>query len=182
LIHMVNELLVLTRAEVGSLQLNIQQFDLVELVRVRCENIYPLAARRKVEFKIVSASQSLHVHADPDHISQVIDNLLSNAIRHSPENSSIIFTINSQENGIECSVSDSGTGIPAKHLPFIFDRFYRVESSRDRISGGTGLGLAIARAIINAHGGKIFAESVEGAGTTITFWLPKESDIQLTTF
>jgi two-component system sensor histidine kinase BaeS len=182
LIRMVNELLVLTRADVGSLQLNIQQFDLVELVRVRCENIYPLAARRKVEFKIVKASQSLQVHADPDRISQVIDNLLSNAIRHSPENSSIIFTINSQENGIECSVNNTGTGIPVKHLPFIFDRFYRVESSRDRISGGTGLGLAIARSIINAHDGKIFAESVEGAGTTITFWLPKESDIQLTTF
>ena len=171
LIHMVNELLVLTRADAGSLQLKIQDVDLVELARARCENISLLAARRNVEFKIVSASQSLHVHADPDRISQVIDNLLSNAIRHSPENSVIVFSVNLKEDGIECSVSDSGAGIPAKHLPFIFDRFYRVESSRDRISGGTGLGLAIARAIITAHGGKIFAQSIEGAGTTITFWL-----------
>lgn len=171
LIHMVNELLVLTRADAGSLQLKIQDVDLVELARARCENISLLAARRKVEFKIVSASQSLHVHADPDRISQVIDNLLSNAIRHSPENSVIVFSVNLKEDGIECSVSDSGAGIPAKHLPFVFDRFYRVESSRDRISGGTGLGLAIARAIITAHGGKIFAQSIEGAGTTITFWL-----------
>ncbi len=182
LIHMVNELLVLTRADAGSLQLKIQDVDLVELARARCENISLLAARRKVEFKIVSASQSLHVHADPDRISQVIDNLLSNAIRHSPENSVIVFSVNLKEDGIECSVSDSGTGIPAKHLPFIFDRFYRVESSRDRISGGTGLGLAIARAIITAHGGKIFAQSIEGAGTTITFWLTEQSDIQLTKF
>lgn len=182
LIHMVNELLVLTRADAGSLQLKIQDVDLVELARARCENISLLAARRNVEFKIVSASQSLHVHADPDRISQVIDNLLSNAIRHSPENSVIVFSVNLKEDGIECSVSDSGAGIPAKHLPFIFDRFYRVESSRDRISGGTGLGLAIARAIITAHGGKIFAQSIEGAGTTITFWLTEQSDIQLTEF
>lgn len=182
LIHMVNELLVLTRADAGSLQLKIQDVDLVELARARCENISLLAARRKVEFKIVSASQSLHVHADPDRISQVIDNLLSNAIRHSPENSVIVFSVNLKEDGIECSVSDSGAGIPAKHLPFIFDRFYRVESSRDRISGGTGLGLAIVRAIITAHGGKIFAQSIEGAGTTITFWLTEQSDIQLTEF
>ena len=182
LIHMVNELLVLTRADAGSLQLKIQDVDLVELARARCENISLLAARRNVEFKIVSASQSLHVHADPDRISQVIDNLLSNAIRHSPENSVIVFSVYLKEDGIECSVSDSGAGIPAKHLPFIFDRFYRVESSRDRISGGTGLGLAIARAIITAHGGKIFAQSIEGAGTTITFWLTEQSDIQLTEF
>ena len=182
LIHMVNELLVLTRADAGSLQLKIQDVDLVELARARCENISLLAARRNVEFKIVSASQSLHVHADPDRISQVIDNLLSNAIRHSPENSVIVFSVNLKEDGIECSVSDSGAGIPAKHLPFVFDRFYRVESSRDRISGGTGLGLAIARAIITAHGGKIFAQSIEGAGTTITFWLTEQSDIQLTEF
>ncbi len=178
LIRMVNELLVLTRADAGSLQLNIQKFDLTELVRVRCENINLLAARKNVELKILG--DALIVSADPDRISQVIDNLLGNAIRHSRENSSIVFAINSQDDGVECSVSDSGTGIPSKHLPFIFDRFYRVESSRDRISGGTGLGLAIARAIIHAHGGKIFAESVEGAGTTITFWLPEESDIQLT--
>lgn len=180
LIRMVNELLVLTRADAGSLQLNIQNFDLAELVRVRCENMSLLAARKKVELKIVCAANSLQIHADPDRISQVIDNLLGNAIRHSRENSSIVFTINSQDDGVECSVSDSGVGIPSKHLPFIFDRFYRVESARDRISGGTGLGLAIARAIIHAHGGQIFAESVEGAGTTITFWLPDESDIQLT--
>ena len=113
------------------------------------------------------------IPADPDRISQALDNLLANAIRHSPENSTVTITIQPKEEGIECSVRDSGTGIPAKHLPFIFDRFYRVQSSRDRISGGTGLGLAIARALVHAHAGKIFAESIEGMGTTITFWLPR---------
>ena len=72
-------------------------------------------------------------------------------------------------------MSDQGTGIPAQHLPFIFERFYRVDAarSRNRKDGGMGLGLAIARALVNAQGGQITAQSVEGEGTTITFWLPK---------
>ena len=173
LIRMVNELLVLTRADAGSLPLNIQELDLTELARMRCETMGPMASRQKVDLKVTGDSHN--IHADPDRISQVLDNLLANAIRHSPENSIVAITIQSKEEGVECSVRDSGTGIPAKHLPFIFDRFYRVESSRDRISGGTGLGLAIARALVHAHGGDIFAESIEGMGTTITFWLPRTS-------
>jgi len=169
LIRMVNELLVLTRADAGALQLNIQDLDLVELARMRCENMSRLAARQHVELKVVGDSNS--VSADPDRLSQVLDNLLDNAIRHSPANSTITVTIKPKEDGIECSVSDLGKGIPAKNLPFIFERFYRVETSRDRISGGTGLGLAIARALVTAHGGKISAQSLEGEGTTITLWL-----------
>ncbi len=200
LIRMVNELLVLTRADAGSLNLNIQELDLVELARMRCETMNLMASRQKVELKVLSASDltdefsligkenppdadsliesgathSLLIPADPDRISQVLDNLLANAIRHSPANSTVTIMIQAKENGVECSVSDSGTGIPAKHLPFIFGRFYRVESSRDRISGGTGLGLAIARALVTAHGGKIFATSIENRGTTVTFWLPEK--------
>ncbi|RPJ22836.1 MAG: GHKL domain-containing protein, partial [Chloroflexi bacterium] len=116
----------------------------------------------------------LFVPADPDRLSQVIDNLLDNAIRHSPENSTITVTVKPAQAGVECAVSDQGLGIPARHLPFIFERFYRVDASRsrNRKDGGTGLGLAIVRALVNAQGGQISAQSVEGAGTTITFWLP----------
>lgn len=170
LIRMVNELLILTRADAGSLNLNIQNLDLAELARLRCETMNLMAARQKVELKVVG--DSCMIPADPDRISQVLDNLLANAIRHSPENSTVTITIQFKDNGVECLVSDSGMGIPAKHLPFIFDRFYRVEASRDRISGGTGLGLAIARALVTAHGGKIFATSVEGEGTIFIFYLP----------
>jgi signal transduction histidine kinase len=199
LIRMVNELIVLTRADAGALQLNIQDLDLAELARMRCENMSRLAARQRVELKVVSASHltgefsplnpqnpldldfpvksgathPLIISADPDRLSQVLDNLLDNAIRHSPENSTITVAIKPKDDGVECSVSDQGKGIPAKNLPFIFERFYRVETSRDRISGGTGLGLAIARALVTAHGGKISAHSIEGGGTTITFWLPQ---------
>lgn len=178
LIRMVNGLLVLTRADAGSLQLNIQDLDLAELAHMRCETMRPMAARQKVELKVTGVSSV--ISADPDRVSQVLDNLLANAIRHSPENSTVTVTVQPSEHDLECSVSDSGVGIPAKHLPFIFDRFYRVEASRDRISGGAGLGLAIARALVTAHGGKIFATSIEGRGTTVTFRLPLKSDIRLT--
>ncbi len=174
LIRMVNELLVLTRADAGALKLNIQDLDLTELARMRCENMRLLAERQYVELKVVGDSNL--VSADPDRLSQVLDNLLDNAIRHSPENSTITVTIKPKNDGIECSVSDQGVGISAKSLPFVFERFYRVETSRDRISGGTGLGLAIVRALVTAHGGKISAQSVEGSGTTITFWLKRTSN------
>jgi signal transduction histidine kinase len=170
LIRMVNELLVLTRADAGSLNLNIQHVDLTELARMRCETMRLTALRQNVELEVSGEPQV--VSADPDRLSQVLDNLLANAIRHSPQNSTVVIQVQPKLNDVECSVRDSGPGIPEKHLPFIFDRFYRVESSRDRLSGGSGLGLAIARSLISIHGGNISVESVEGKGTTITFWLP----------
>jgi two-component system sensor histidine kinase ResE len=114
-----------------------------------------------------------HVRADADRLSQILDNLLDNAIRHSPENSTVTITLEAKDDGVGCSVSDHGLGIPAQHLPFIFERFYRVDASRNRRDGGTGLGLAIARALVQAQGGHISAQSVEAKGTTISFWLPK---------
>jgi two-component system sensor histidine kinase BaeS len=169
LIRMVNDLLLLTRADAGALQLNYQELDLTELARMRCETMSLMAERQQVELKIIG--DSCPVSADPDRISQVLNNLLDNAIRHAPVGSTVCVEVKSKDDGTECSVSDSGMGIPAKHLPFVFDRFYRIESSRDRLSGGTGLGLAIARALVNAHGGKISVQSMEGKGTTFTVWL-----------
>jgi signal transduction histidine kinase len=171
LIRLVNELLVLTRADAGSLQLEIHPLELLELVSQRCELFSNLAASQGIELK-VSATHSPQILADPDRLSQVLDNLLDNAIRHSSKNSTITVRITEAINGVECSVADQGTGIPAEHLPYIFERFYRVDKSRNRKDGGTGLGLAIARALIHAQGGHISAQSIEGKGTTITFWLP----------
>ena len=169
------ESVLLTRADAGSLQLNLRPIDLDALVRTRCDVFSGLATRQGIQLECGSDWQSaLHVLADPDRLSQVIDNLLDNAIRHSPANSTITVTIKPANEGLECSVSDQGTGIPAQHLPFIFERFYRVDSARNRKNGGTGLGLAIARALVNAQGGQISAQSIEGKGTTITFWLPTQ--------
>lgn len=179
LIRIVNDLLVLTRADAGSLPLNIQELDLTELARMRCETMSLMAGRQQVELKVVGDSH--FIAADPDRISQVINNLLDNAIRHAPVNSVVTLTVRSAEDSVECSISDSGAGIPARHLPYLFDRFYRVEASRDRLSGGTGLGLAIARALVSAHGGHISAQSTEGKGTTITFWLKCSPTAQVLT-
>ena len=185
LIRLVNELLVLTRADAGVLQLNLQPVDLAELAASRCDIFSQLARqqgieiRRRADCEVPAGGQSnLLVNADSDRLSQVVDNLLDNAIRHSPRNSTITVAVKEINAGVECSVSDQGTGIPAQHLHFIFERFYRVDASRNRKDGGTGLGLAIARALINAQGGQIRAQSVEGKGTTIMFWLPiAESDV-----
>jgi len=185
LIRLVNELLVLTRADAGSLGLELRPLDLGELARERCELLSDLATQQGVELKVIPRSDDFsrpnsatevattEIFADRDRVSQVLDNLLDNAIRHSPANSTITVSIKKVDDEVACSISDEGTGIPAEHLPFIFKRFYRVDKSRNRNSGGTGLGLAIVRALIVAQGGHISARSIEGEGTTITFWLPK---------
>ena len=173
LIRLVNELLVLTRADAGALQLEMRPLDLAALVNERCELFANLATRQNIVVSKVGYYPALRVLADPDRLSQVLDNLLDNAIRHAGPGTGITVEITESGAGVECSVRDQGAGIPAEHLPFIFERFYRVDKSRQRTSGGTGLGLAIARALIQAMGGRIWAESVEGQGASITFWLPK---------
>jgi signal transduction histidine kinase len=170
LIRLVNELLVLTRADAGALQLDLRSLDLAQLAQTRCEGLSRLAAQRGITLN-VDAQKSTPVWGDPDRLAQVLDNLLDNAIRHSPENARISILIQKEGQEVRCSVSDQGSGIAPQHLPFIFDRFYRADASRNRQTGGTGLGLAIVRALVAAQGGRLTAESRDGVGTTITFWL-----------
>jgi len=175
LIRLVNELLILTRADAGSLQLEIQPLDLGELAKQRCDVMTKLATQQGVTLRVDDeAHRNAQVLADPDRLSQILDNLLDNAIRHSPKDSSVTITIKEEDSRISCSVHDEGDGIPIEHLPFIFERFYRVDKSRDRNRGGTGLGLAITRALVHAQGGTVSAQSVVGEGTTIQFWLPAD--------
>jgi heavy metal sensor kinase len=171
LIRLVNDLLVLTRADAGALNLKIVNIDLAELARVRCESLSRLATTRQVDLN-VEAHEQTEVCGDADRLSQVLDNLLDNAIRHAQADSTITVSVHREGNEVACAVSDQGPGIPSEHLPYIFERFYRVETSRDRHSGGSGLGLAIVRSLVTAQGGHVSAESGAGRGTTITFWLP----------
>jgi len=172
LIRMVNDLLVLTRADAGALQLNLRPFDLAELARSRCNLLAALAARRGVVVRVACGEGEACALGDSDRLVQVLDNLLDNAICHAPEGSAVTVTVQREKEHVLCAVEDHGPGIPAEHLPFIFERFYRVDSSRNRNTGGAGLGLAIVRALVLAQGGSITAQSVEGEGTTITFRLP----------
>jgi signal transduction histidine kinase len=112
------------------------------------------------------------VLADADRMAQVLDNLLDNAIRYSPPGGEVTVTLTREADQVACRVADAGPGIPTKHLPFIFERFYRADPARGRGQGGSGLGLSIVRGLVLAHGGRTAASSIEGQGTTVTFWLP----------
>ena len=176
LIRLVNELLVLARADAGALKLDLQPLDLAELALSRCETLSPLARGRGVDL-CVEAGEQPKVRGDADRLAQVLSNLLDNAIRHAPEGSAVTVSIQKEADEVRCAVNDRGQGIPAEHLPLIFERFYRVDTSRNRQTGGTGLGLAIVRALVLAQGGRVNAESFEGEGTTVTFWLPFASGL-----
>jgi signal transduction histidine kinase len=179
LIRLVNDLLLLTRAEAGALNLKFENIDMVDLARSRCDILSTLAAPRRVVLHVKAQDQA-RVKGDADRLSQVLDNLLENAIRHAPEGSTVSVNIQRDGNEILCAVTDRGSGIPAQHLPLIFERFYRVDSSRARQIGGSGLGLAIVHSLVLAHEGRITIDSVEGLGTTITFWLPADVNCHLT--
>jgi signal transduction histidine kinase len=174
LIRLVNDLLVLTRADAGVLKLRLQPLNLANLVRARVEYLAGLAAQREVGLRVVGPAEAAPtcVSADADRLAQVLDNLLDNALRHSPPGAEVTITLASAAGVATCVVADSGPGIPAQHLPFIFERFYRADPARSRSFGNSGLGLAIARALILAHGGRITADSIEGQGTMVTFSLP----------
>ena len=105
-------------------------------------------------------------------MAQVLDNLLDNAIRYAPTNSTVIITLARTAGEVTLCVADCGPGIPAKHLPFIFERFYRADSGRDRSQGGAGLGLAIVRSLVQAQGGRVSVVSAEGEGASFTIIFP----------
>jgi signal transduction histidine kinase len=113
------------------------------------------------------------VEGDADRLSQVLRNLLSNAVRHTPTGGQVMVRVRTADGCVRMQVADTGSGISPEDLPYVFDRFYRGDRSRSRQGGGAGLGLAIARQIVLAHGGEIRVDSREGAGTTFTVELPE---------
>jgi two-component system, OmpR family, sensor histidine kinase BaeS len=176
LIRLVNNLLVLTRADAGMLKLNLKPVDMAVLAQQRCDHLSPLAAKKGVKLEIKSEGMPCAT-GDEDRLSQVLDNLLDNAIRYSPECSVVTVEIAPGEKQVlYCSIHDRGPGIPPEHLPHIFDRFYRAEASRMRQGGEAGLGLAIARALMQAQGGSITAENRTSGGTTLRISLPAARD------
>lgn len=120
----------------------------------------------------VQAESVPAILGDEVHIKRILINLLDNAIRHTPRGGTITIRVSKEANDILLSISDTGPGIAPEHVPHVFDRFYRVETARDRQSGGTGLGLALVKEIVDAHGGKIEVESEVGKGTVVTIHFP----------
>jgi signal transduction histidine kinase len=176
LIRLVNDLLVLTRADAGALNLQLHRLDLAELAGSRCQHFKQAASRRRVSLTVVAESGFYLVQGDADRLAQVLDNLLDNAIRYAPAGSQVSIKLDSRDGRVTCQITDCGPGIAAQHLPLIFERFYRADAARGRGQGGSGLGLSIVRSLVLAHGGQVSADSLEGHGATLSFWLPAFQD------
>jgi two-component system, OmpR family, phosphate regulon sensor histidine kinase PhoR len=168
---LVGRLLDQARTESGRLKLKLDDVDLEEVARQTVASFDPQAVRKGVGLQ-VHALRPVHVEADRDRLSQVLVNLVDNALRHTGEGGRVVVELDAQGNEAIMRVRDTGEGIPYRNLPHIFERFYVADRSRARESGGAGLGLAIVKGIVDAHDGSISAESTLGSGTAITIRLP----------
>ena len=175
MIRLVNDLLKLSKMDSQEYDLNLEVVEFNKFFN-RIIDRFEMSKSQQVEFVRILPEQSYFVEVDTDKLTQVIDNIISNAIKYSPDGGNVRFGFTVHENMLKVMVSDDGMGIPKENVTKIFERFYRVDRARARSMGGTGLGLAIAREMIEAHGGKIWAQSEEGVGTTIFFTLPYELD------
>jgi len=125
-----------------------------------------------VDFTLEIGPGAEIAHADLDALRQVLTNLMDNSLRYTPAGGRITCLTRRLDGGVAVSIRDNGAGITREHLPRIFERFYRADSSRSREEGGTGLGLAIVKHLVEAHGGRVSAESERGSGTTVTCVFP----------
>lgn len=170
--RLVADLRTLSLADAGELSLHLQAMVPRSLLE-RVQTVFAQQAEKMEIALTVQAEPSLsNIEIDPDRMVQVLTNLVGNALRYTPEGGTITLGAYEQDGTINLYVQDTGAGIPADTLPYIFDRFYRVDTTRHQKQGESGLGLAIARSIVEAHGGTIAVESVVGEGTKFTVALP----------
>jgi signal transduction histidine kinase len=179
--RLVDDLQDLSLAEAGKLKLNCRIEDASELINQTVAAVKARATTKGISLSIELPDKLPSVNIDSHRISQVLRNLLENAITHTAENGVITVTAKQSGGWVEVSVTDNGEGIPAKDIPNIFERFYRVDKSRDRATGGTGLGLTIAKRLVEAHGGKIKAQSQLGKGSRFSFTIPVSKEPHQTT-
>jgi len=172
--HLIDDLLDISRITSGRLQLNTQPVDLVSVVDLTIASVQSAAEAKAIQ--IVSQLTSAPILGDRDRLQQVVWNLLSNALKFTPEGGRVQVTLEPAQSQAELRVRDTGQGIPADLLPYVFDRFRQGDSSRTKSSQGLGLGLTIVRHIVELHGGTVRAESLgEGQGTTMIVRLPLQS-------
>jgi len=173
LIRLVNDLLILSRADSQALALRLEAVDLGHLAGTAVERLSPLAVEHDITLCVEVHPDAPLALADPDRMGQVLLNLLDNAIKFSPAGSEVIVEVDGcRGKAVQVEVRDQGIGMPAETLPRIGERFFRADRARSRAEGGSGLGLAIARALVEAHGGRLSVESEEGVGTVVSFTVP----------
>jgi two-component system sensor histidine kinase ResE len=170
--RLVNELLDLSRIESGAVELELDEVDLAELIRNAAESFQTQTQERGVTLELDLAPDLPLLQADGDRLYQVMVNLISNALRFNRDGGKITVTAARTDGSVQVSVKDTGRGIDPTELPYIWERFYRADSSRSRGDGGTGLGLAIVRSLVEKHGGTVSAQSELGEGAVFGFTLP----------
>jgi signal transduction histidine kinase len=176
LTRLVEDLRTLAMADAGQLVLHCSPVDIDLLSRQVLERFIPQAEKQSITLSVLeNRAQTIasKVSIDPGRIEQILGNLLSNALRHTPEGGSVQLQLEHLPDNVEIKVRDNGPGIPEEALPFIFDRFYRAERSRARSEGGSGLGLAIARQLAQAHGGSLTAANHPQGGAVFTLRIPR---------
>ncbi len=174
--RMVRDLLDLSLIDSGRVEWEEDYFSLVTLIDEACGKLAPSADSKGISLGYRGDENVPAIYGDSDRIQQVLVNLLTNAVEYTPEGGQVRVSWQKQGDWVQVTVSDNGMGIPKEELPWVFERFYRVDKARSRSSGGTGLGLAIAKEIVESHGGTITADSEEGVGTAVTFRLPIGGD------
>lgn len=175
MIRLVNDLLVLSKMDSKDYQLRKEWINFPKFLDHIIDR-FEMAKEKNVHFSRDYLNEPILVEIDQDKITQVLDNIISNALKYSPSGGTITVKLVVFHDSLEVKISDQGVGIPKQNLHRIFDRFYRVDKARARHIGGTGLGLAIAKEMVEAHNGHIWATSIEGKGTTIHFTLPYDRD------
>ncbi len=178
--RLVGDLRELSLAETGQLKLKPAPTNMAELVRRKLSQIELRAQEKNIQVTLKAENDIPDIKVDPVRMDQVISNLLTNAVRHTPDSGSITVSIRTVPEAdshlnrpyLSVSIANTGEGIAAEHLPHIFDRFYRAEPSRARSEGGAGLGLAIVKQLVEAHSGKVWAKSSPGKGSTFYIALP----------
>jgi two-component system phosphate regulon sensor histidine kinase PhoR len=179
LIYIVKDLDLITKLEIGDLNLKLEDFDIIELI----ENVFDLlemkASKKSIALTFdMEYNAPIWVHADREKIQQVLTNLLVNSLKYGHrEGTTEVSVENLIKNKVIIRITDNGEGIGAEHIPRIFERFYRVDKSGSRKEGGSGLGLSIVKHIIEAHGEKIYVESVQDVGSEFSFTLEKAKPV-----
>lgn len=184
MMRMISDLLALSRIDNKSTQLDVEMTNFTAFMTYilnRFDQIKSQETNPGKFYEIIRdyPVNSIWVEIDTDKMTQVVDNILNNAIKYSPDGGKITVSMKTTDSQLIVSISDQGLGIPKKDLPLIFDRFYRVDKARSRAQGGTGLGLSIAKEIVKQHNGFIWAKSEYGKGSTFTIVLPYDKDAMM---
>lgn len=174
MIHIIDDLETISQLEIGTLELDVETYDIAQQVKDIIDALELQANKQHIKLQLAKKyDKPVLVKADKFRIRQVLVNLMTNSIKYGKEKGKTVVTLNLFDEQVIIEIKDNGIGIDAKHLPRLFERFYRVDKGRSREQGGTGLGLAIVKHIIEAHGETIDVSSTLGEGTTFNFTLER---------